>query len=526
MSDLLYQKQYYEKILLLERAKQIKHALGFKFAHKFYNFQKEFIENSTDRIQLLCAANQLGKSSCQIIKALEWGFSSDEFRDKIFNNSDSIGFKKDDKLMFYYLYPDEDTALREFKFKWMKYLPKVDLLPDDMKDQFKWSVNNGYTKNIENLKKIDQLSLRNCEIFFLTYGKNVLNMQASTCHAVFTDEELPFVLFSELQVRLRATRGFFHMVFTSTLGEIEWTRAMEYIGKEEETFVNAWKKTISLRLCQKYSDGTPSMWTDKRILEEESKCISETERLIRVDGRCLLDNSTLILQYWSIDLLIDHFILPTDWELYCGIDIGSGGKNHKSGICITAVPPDRKNAVLLECWREDEIPTTEKDVLERYKQMISKYPRVPITFYDFHAKDFENLMLEDPDVTMYPAEKSHDFGFGLMNTLMKYKRLLFVNGSCVGKLIQEIKSLRSSVNKSKRKDDLVDSLRYSLTRIPFNLKDIEESVKVDINVNVKVEEKKDKGLQYRDGSYECDEEESLTDIEREFMEYNELVRGY
>jgi hypothetical protein len=402
-------------------------------------------------------------------------------------------------------------------------LPKTELLPEEMREQYQWSVNSGYKKNIEFLKEINQLSLRNCDIIFLTYGKNVLTIQASTAHAIFCDEELIATMYTELQMRLRATEGFFHMLFTATRGELIWYRAMECIGKPEETFPDARKVSVSLWDCQTYADGTPSMWTTERIRAEERKCMSHIEKLIRVDGRCLVDQDNLLIKHFKNDMVIQSFTLPETWELYAGIDIGSGGVNHKSSIAIVAVPPDRKSCVVLECWREDELPTTEDDVFRTYKEMVRKYNRQPVTFYDWHAKDFEKIMLNDNTVTMYKAEKSHEVGFGIINTLMKAHRVRFLEGSHMSKLLYEMKTCKASTIKTHRKDDAIDAFRYAIARIPFDFTDLQESIDLPSNLNIKVEEKKIRhGLAYRDGSYDDEEESTESHYAKEISEWNDI----
>ena len=68
-----------EKLALLEKEKQLRDGLGYRYAHKFYKFQREFIE-STNKMNLLVAANQLGKSSSGIMRMCEKMFTTDAER--------------------------------------------------------------------------------------------------------------------------------------------------------------------------------------------------------------------------------------------------------------------------------------------------------------------------------------------------------------------------------------------------------------------------------------------------------------
>ena len=51
----------------LEDRQKIASTLPHKFGRKLYPFQREFLDNVTDKIQLLCSANQIGKSAIGII---------------------------------------------------------------------------------------------------------------------------------------------------------------------------------------------------------------------------------------------------------------------------------------------------------------------------------------------------------------------------------------------------------------------------------------------------------------------------
>jgi RecA-family ATPase len=89
------------------------------FGYRWYQFQIDFI-NSVNRENLLCAANQIGKSVCSIAKCIHWA------TDKKLWGALWVNKPK----TFAYLYPSVRLATTEFREKW-----EQDLLPrGDMKN--------------------------------------------------------------------------------------------------------------------------------------------------------------------------------------------------------------------------------------------------------------------------------------------------------------------------------------------------------------------------------------------------------
>ena len=64
----------------LELQEKLRVGLPFKYRWKFYPWAREFFE-SRNRMTLLCAANQISKSSTQIRKAIEWATNPDLWPD-------------------------------------------------------------------------------------------------------------------------------------------------------------------------------------------------------------------------------------------------------------------------------------------------------------------------------------------------------------------------------------------------------------------------------------------------------------
>jgi len=120
--------------------------------------------------------------------------------------------------LFWYFYPSAEVATIEFQKKWLpEFMPK-----GAKKGCFKYGWREEYDKKF--IKAIHFNS--GVSMYFKFYSQNVMNLQSGSVHAIFTDEELPVDYYSELKARLFGTRGYFHMVFTATLNQEFWWRAI------------------------------------------------------------------------------------------------------------------------------------------------------------------------------------------------------------------------------------------------------------------------------------------------------------
>jgi hypothetical protein len=87
------------------------------------------------------------------------------------------------------------------------------------------------------------------------------------------------------------------------------------------------------------------------------------------------------------------------------------------------------------------------------------------------------------------AEKSHDIGENVINTLFKHDMLYLLDDDGeIDKLGIELQSLLKQTAKTKAKDDLSDALRYAVVKIPWDF----NSVKLNIGEEPRVEELFDK----------------------------------
>ena len=333
------------------------------------------------------------------------------------------------------------------------------------------------------------------------------------------DEELPIDLFDELIFRLTATDGYFSMVFTATRGQDEWRRAMEPGEHEIEFLPEAFKMTVSMYDCMQYEDGSPSPWTRERILEKEMRCSSHNEILKRIHGKFILDEGAL--KYESFDHkrhIKDKHPLPKGWNIYVGIDIGSGGaKGHPSAICYLAVNPTFTEGRIFAGWRGDKIITTAGDVVEKNIELKKKLNIRPTRqLYDWGSKDFFTIASRMGEA-FEPAEKNHAFGEDLINTLFKNDMLFIYRDDELVKLTIELGSIRKDANKKHAKDDFIDAMRYAASKVPWdftNLGKKYEDQPVPEAELTPEEASKRKRLEYWEG-----ESQRIAD---EFAEWNDL----
>jgi len=438
----------------------------------FYKWQRDFFE-STNKMVLLTAANQIGKSSIQIRKLIHWATSPKQWA-KLWPSSHH------NVAQFWYLYPTMDVATIEVKTKWEKeWLPRGGMKEHQI---YGW-------KAEYRAKKIYALHFNSgVSIFFKSYAQSATDLQTGTCHYIATDEELPINLYDELKFRTSATDGYFSMAFTATLGQYEWECAMESIGEPQETFKHAHKIQVSLYDCLKYEDGDITPWTRSRIQDRIDSCSSEAEVEKRIMGRFVRDGDLKYANYITKGFQVEDWVFNKKYNLYSAVDPGSGGaKGHPTAISFLAVSPDYSEGFIFLGWRGDGVITTNADALDHYIKIRGDLV-VPNQFYDYHAKDFYTFA-DRQDEVFQKAEKSHEIGEPILKSLLKYNALHVVTGNCINlteygaetipgelsKLVSELHTLMDDTDKRNAKDDLTDTVRYNCAKVPWNWKLIQEN---------------------------------------------------
>jgi len=443
-----------EKLKVLEAEAKFQEELPHRYGWKWYKWAREFYE-SRNKECFLVAANQVSKSSSQIRKCIEWATNKDLW---------PILWRTKPR-QFWYLYPTKEVASIEIQTKWIpEFMPRGSLKGHP---QYGWRIE----KDGRNIAAIHFNS--GVSIYFKAYSQDESHLQSSSVHYIACDEELPESLYDELSFRRSATDGYFSMVFTATQGQQIWFDTMEEVGTEREKFKHAWKKCVSMYDCMVYEDGSPSHWSKEKIDRVVASCKSEAEVKRRVYGRFIKDEG---LKYGAFEMrrnVCEVHPIPYTWHYYAGVDIGAGGdKNHPSSICIVAVAPDFKSGRVVGGWQGKDRVTTMGDVLEVFKEKFCPPGRVYAgLFYDYHAKDFGTLA-QRAGLPFMPAEKSHEIGQQVVNTLFKNDMLKVFNVIELQDLMRELMSVPIVGDKRKLLDDFADSLRYATTKINWNFEDI------------------------------------------------------
>lgn len=451
-----------EKALLAEKRIELIQSLPHLYGWKWYPWAREFFE-STNQINLLCAANQVSKSSTQIRKCIDWATDMKKWP--------SLWKQRPDQ--FWYMYPSSNQTKIEYHTKWQQFLPqgryKTDPMINGKPNPYHWKVET-VNKEVHAIHFINT----GVGIYFKSYTQNVTNLQTGTVFAMFADEEMPVELFDELMFRLSASSGYFHMVFTATIGQEFWRQCLQPHDHEEPLLPQAHKQIVSMYDCQVYDDGTPSHWTDEKIDQVKQRCTSHNEILKRVYGYFIKDIGGKKYEQFDLSRHVKpKEPIPKDWFIFAGVDIGSGGRvGHLSAITFVAVRPDFKFGRVFLGWRGDGILTTASDVVEKFLEMKRDH-KLEITgqFYDWANKDFQTIS-NSMNENFQMADKSHERGEDIINALFKNNMLVIDENPELRKLAVELASLRKDTAKNKAKDDFADSFRYSVTRIPWDLNDL------------------------------------------------------
>lgn len=491
-----------QKIEALEAKLQLREGLPFLYGWKWYKWAKEFYD-SQNKINLLCAANQISKSSTQIRKCINWATNQDLWPE--------LWLKP--PTQFWYLYPTSSQANAEFLTKWKLFLPTGKYKDDPI---YGWTeLRKG--QNILGIKFNSGVY-----VFFKTYSQNAQALQTGTVDAIFCDEELPLVLYEELMFRLTAVNGYFHMVFTATLGQDFWRRALEPGENEKEELIGASKQVVSLYDALYYEDGSPSQWTEERISQIRARCSTHQEVERRVYGKFIVAGGR---KYEMFDIkrhLKPRHQLNKNWLIYCGVDIGSGDVDgHPSAIVFVAVRPDFRAGRVFLGWRGDGIKTTSGDVVEKYIAMVKENKLTTTArYYDWQNKDFFEIASR-MNHGFEKAEKGHDIGEDIINTLFANDMIYIYEDEELGKLAGELASLRKTGLKRNAKDDMADAFRYCVTKIPWDFSVITGATDPLAENPDKPLSEMQRQINDRRKAFEDTENAEKNRIEDEFKEWNE-----
>ena len=459
MGDDLELKQ--RKLQLLEEGIKLRKNLPHLYGWKNYPWMREFLECTT-RTMFLTAANQIGKSSVQIRKVIDWATNQSIW---------PILWPGRTPRQFWYLYPSRELATNEFDTKWVPdFMPRGEMIDHPI---YGWKANRNSKREIISVKFNSGIM-----VFFKTYMQDAAVLQSSSVDYIACDEELPEDLYDELNIRRTATNGYFSMVFTATLAQEVWRRTMEPKRGERALFPEAWKKQISSFDCREYEDGSPSPWTDEKIRRSINSCKADAEVQKRIYGKFVADSGKKFGGFERSRNMCPPFIIPSDWLHYAGVDIGAGGKeNHPSTISLVAVKPDYSMGVVYKHWRGDDELTTMTDVANKYVEMTHNISMTQ-GFYDYHARDFKTIT-DRMGLSIEAAEKGQEIGEQVLNTLFRNQMLFIFDIPETEPVVRELLSLLKGTDKRKAKDDSVDSVRYGVTKIPWDWTKVGQAIRFE-----------------------------------------------
>lgn len=503
--------------LLEEQKRAITEGLPHLHSFKWYEWAYTFFQ-SRNRMNFLCAANQISKSSTQIRKAIHWA-TEDQLWPELWPETYQAGGKPN---LFWYFYPSAPVATTEFKTKWMQFLPR-----GSYKTHPKYGWKEFYKKG-----EIDRIEFNSgITLEFKFYTQDPMRLQASSVFALFCDEELPEGHYPELRQRINAVSGYFHMVFTATLGQEFWRLTMEPDEKETPKFPNALKIQVSLFDCQEYRDGTKTHWTDAKIQQTIEECGDEDEVLRRVYGRFVLSKGRIVPFFKVKYHMIEPHYVPKSWLIYSGADIGGGGPDkqaHKSAVVFVAVAPDFSQGRVFLGWRSGREYTTAGDVLSKHEELRGHLSVIEAR-YDWACADYKTLAAR-MNISVIPAEKGHETGERIMNDLFKYNMLKIYKIPDLMPLSSELVSLRKGVAKRSMKDDFYDALRYCIATIPWNftvaktgIPDVSFDGTIDISRKMSPEERE--LAERREFYSNARQEDPALAFEDEFQEANDAYEG-
>lgn len=489
-------KKKLAKLKFLEEKKRLQEGLPHLHGFKFYPWARTFF-NSHLRFNFLVGPNQSSKSSTMIRKCIDHATDKKKWP-TLWRTRPSV---------FWYLYPSTDVADIEVKKKWIpEFLPANEFKDDPT---YGWKLN-------EERGKVSSIDFNSgVTVYFKTYTQNPQVLQSGTVHEMFVDEELPVELFPELKSRLAATGGYYNAAFTATLGQDFWRATIEGDDKTSP-FPDALKLQVSLYDCMFYDDGTPSFWTEQKIAEEIRSCPSDKEVQRRIFGKFVKNEG---LRYPSFDRMKNVVQAPKpppkDWQIYAGVDIGSGGSDygHPAAIVFVAVNPNYRKARVFKHWNGKGINTTAGDILKIFQDMRGDI-RCAGQFYDYSSKDFYTIAARAGESFM-PADKTVEAGDNMLNSVFKQCMLDIDEGEEFFTLISQLENLGVNQKKSKAVDDSIDALRYAAMGIPWDwtILNMQEPASI---------QKQKSEVELRREYYDQEADGFATVFEEEIAEWNEF----
>lgn len=441
----------------LQRDVQTREELPHLFRIKPYKWMNEYWASS-NRMKFICAGNQLGKSTAQIIHAIDLATNKAKWPEY---------FPRREPQVFWYIYPSKAKIGEEYKEKWSENLPCGSMKTHPIYGWKEFKIDGEFAGIQFN---------SGVSIYFKSWGQD---LQAGTVDFVGVDEEPPFGLYAELQMRLSYYSGIYSQVFTATLNQAFFYDVIEKRGRRGERFPEAAKWQISMeRDCRFFADGTPSHFTQEEVNKRKNSIGDPAEVDRRIHGRFVTSIGRKFKTFNRERHLVPRQRLnANDWFFYAGVDIGTGGDGHPAAIAVVAVKKDLKFGRVVRFWiGSDQENTTTTDILNKYVLMTEDLPMTN-SFYDWHSKEF-HLRSMAAGIPFSRAEKSHEIGDDLLSVLFKNNMLVIEEGrdheeqEMVERLCGQFETLKANALKKDADDDGIDGVRYAIAGLVWDLSDV------------------------------------------------------
>jgi hypothetical protein len=475
---------------------------------EFYDWQDEFIYQEKhiekygkypNRLYLTCA-NQIGKTFAIQNLAL-FLCTNVEFRKKRWGNNLP--------RVIWYVLPTQDHINDFYNEKWEPDILSRDEAKAD--GEFAW-------KEIKKGKDIKGIYFKNtkCTLNFITLSARSSSHQGRSVGAILFDEEPPVDKLAELETRTASfndpetglSTAILAFAFTPTSAQDYFKRVFQFQDlrflnkvpkdlkdkyfldkhtdthrtctpqeEEKELFKagpTTWKRRVSMFEAVKFKSGKRGKFTNARVREFIKAQPTNRDLMIRAFAQFEKeDDGGKIYKYFDRDKhlrsversYIQRF--KRGGLLTSGIDYGSGS-NHPGGYVVTWVSDDKKTVKIVLKWRgEKGKVTTAGDIIEKYIAATKGW-NISFPFYDHSCKDLATIYNRITGKELYKAEKSHEIGVGVVDTLYKHNMLeiLGIDDEPYGEWAAvEYENLSNKIAKKDRSDELSDCIRYSLAGV-------------------------------------------------------------
>ena len=156
-----------EKIKALERETARMEALPHLYMHKHYRWSHEFENDFETKMQVVCSANQVGKTSTLLKKIIRIA-TEPHMWPKMWPNL-AKGLLPS---QWWYLYPSSDIVAIEYTEKWLPLLPKV----SDDDPVFGW-------KEIKKDSKLIGIAFNSgINLYWKYYSQATTMLQSGSCY--------------------------------------------------------------------------------------------------------------------------------------------------------------------------------------------------------------------------------------------------------------------------------------------------------------------------------------------------------